>query len=80
MSRMAIVFRHGDQVFLSQDNGKAVLTLSPRNSDLICRFGRMEGLREMCMFSRRQLIDMRAHRYEQNILEPLFWGTEIIFS
>lgn len=60
--RIVLVFRDGDQVVYDTDSGSTA-DLAPRDTLIDYQAGRMiEGLEETCIYSRSQLLKMKAHR------------------
>jgi alkylated DNA repair dioxygenase AlkB len=63
-TRIAIVFRTGDEVRFSNDSGRPCLDLSPR-IPRVYTFGRIAGLQEGELYTRTQLFEMGAHGHQQ---------------
>jgi len=62
MNRSVIVFRHGREKQYLKDSG-TLANLEPRDCTVSANFGRsIDGLEEGSLYSRQQLLDMKAHR------------------
>ena len=63
-TRIAVVFRRGNQVMQSKDSGRPCASLTPR-PEVPYQFGRMDVLAEGATYLRQQLFELNAHRSQQ---------------